>query len=174
MIQSSVKSLPETALYTDASLTAGAAYYNKDFLYACWEIDFPDISDQCIYVKELCSVVLGFRRWAHLWSHRHIHVYTDNKATEWAIRRGLTRNKTANSLLKELLWTAARFNITVVPHYIESRANQIADALSRMDSFMFLVFVIKYFWSVGIDVTHPMFNWCNHMSYSSKCFLFPP
>ena len=74
LIPSTAKSLPQTSLYTDASQTAGAAYYNTDFVYSCWAQDCPNIAGECIHVKELCAVLLAFRRWAPVWAHQHILV----------------------------------------------------------------------------------------------------
>ena len=52
--------LPHTTLFTDASLVAGAAYHNRDFVYSCWAADYPIICNKSIYVKELCAIMLAF------------------------------------------------------------------------------------------------------------------
>ena len=57
------KPQPCNSLYTDASLVAGAAYHNGDFLYSHWNSDLPNIASEPIYVKEICAILLAFRRW---------------------------------------------------------------------------------------------------------------
>jgi hypothetical protein len=55
--------LPEVVISTDACVTGGAAYYNTDWVYVNWMIDFPSVSDMHINLKELFTVLLALRRW---------------------------------------------------------------------------------------------------------------
>ena len=50
---------PAIRYNTDASLVAGAAYHNGDFLYSHWNSDLPNIASEPIYVKEMCAILLG-------------------------------------------------------------------------------------------------------------------
>ena len=163
--------LPATTLYTDASLTAGAAFCNNDFLYCAWEFDFPELANEHIYVKEIWSALLAFRRWRKQWQNSAVHLFTDNKGTEWAIRKGTTRNKIANRALKELLWIAAYNNIDVISHYINTKDNYVADALSRMHEPHYFNVSMTMLYRLGVDVSHPCFNWLHHMSYYTLAFL---
>ena len=169
---SDTKPQPETTVYTDSSLEAGDAYWTNDFIYSSWESDFPHIKTQHIFVKELCAVLLAFRRWSHLWINRCIHVRTDNKGTEWAIRKGLTKNSVANDILREILWIAAVNNIAINVSYIRSKDNYMADALSRMHDIRFLAIAIKQLALTGLYISCPYYNLCHHMSWDSYCFMF--
>ena len=105
----------------DASLTAGAAYHHGDFVYSYWAADMPHIASETIYIKELCAIQLAFRRWCSNWKNRVVHLFTDNKGAEWALKRGLTRNESANNILKEIMWSAAWNNIELSVHYVSSK-----------------------------------------------------
>ena len=143
---------PDTTVFTDASLSAGAAYNDKDFYYCAWPADFPNLMHHPIYIKELCAILLAFHRWPYKWRDKVVMIYTDNRAAEWAIRKGLSKNPIANNIIREILWIAASFNITISVSYIRSKDNCIADALSRMENFTFLVELIKLLWSQGLDI----------------------
>ena len=54
------RSQPAATVCTDASLLAGAAHFNTDFVYANWYIDAPCIASAGIYCKELAAVLLPF------------------------------------------------------------------------------------------------------------------
>ena len=163
---------PNTVVWTDSSPEAGAAYSSdKDFLYHSWSADFPGIMSQPIYIKELAAVLLAFHRWAPLWHNKSVHIHTDNQATKWAIRKGLSKNVVANALLKELLWIAAMFNISVNVSYITSKNNVIADALSRMHDSRFLTNLISLLWDQDINIASPYYNLLFHMSHASYVFL---
>jgi hypothetical protein len=68
------KSFAEVVISTDACLTGGAAYYNTDWFYVNWMIDFPSVSDVHINLKELFTVLLALRRWGHKWKNTYVHI----------------------------------------------------------------------------------------------------
>ena len=158
---------PDTIVYTDASLQAGAAYHKQDFIYYSWSADFPGLTNQSIYLKELCAILLAFHRWSHCWNNMTVLIRTDNLPAVWAIKKGLTKHVLANLVLKEILWIAALCNITILITHIPSKENCIADALSRLDDNRFLVQAIRLLQSQGVHIDHPKFNWLNHMSVPS-------
>ena len=165
------KATPQTSVYTDASLSAGAAYHNGDFTYSFWAADMPLIAAEHIYIKELGAILLAFRRWCNSWKYRTVHVFTDNKGAEWALRKGRTRNCNANNILKEILWISAWCNINILVHYVTSKNNRIADALSRIDDEQYLMYAAKLLSPVGCHILHPGYNILMNMSLTSFSFL---
>ena len=163
---------PDTTVYTDSSLAAGAAYCNGDFIYSNWTADDPRICNEPIFVKELAAVLLAYRRWCRRWQNRTVHVYTDNKGVEWSLRRGLTRNVQANCILKEILWLSAYFNVTTIVHYINTVENCLADAISRLDNYHHLMRAATLLAKAGVHILHPIYNILNHMTHGSFVFLF--
>jgi hypothetical protein len=164
------KPRPDTTVYTDSTLTAGAAFCNGDFLYSNWAADMPNIRSEPIFVKELCAVLLAYRRWCRQWTNKTVHVHTDNKGVEWSLRRGLTRNVTANCILKEILWLSAYCNITLVVHYINTRDNYLADLLSGLDNNLMRVASILS--CMGVFILSPFYNILYHMSPNTYMSLF--
>ena len=162
---------PCNTVFTDASPEAGGAYCCNDFLYSCWKRDYPHISPQSIYVKEMCAILLAFHRWSAYWQNKPVYIYTDNQAAEWAIKSGLTKCPGANDILREILWISAVYNIQIHVSYISTKRNYIADAISRMHEDKYLNSVIQLFKEGGVDLTHPLYNWCFHMSQQSLQFI---
>lgn len=172
MIPQQVQPQPDTTVFTDASLAAGAAYCGSDFLFSNWSADSPQIHPESIYVKELCAILLAYRRWCYRWKDKTVHLYTDNTGAEWALRKGLTRNVAANSILREILWISAYFNISSKVHHIASNNNCVADALSRMNSFVYLLFAARLLSNEGVHILEPSYNMLNNMSLDSYTSLF--
>ncbi|VDI82590.1 Hypothetical predicted protein [Mytilus galloprovincialis] len=57
---------PITSLQTDASSLGGGGYYNGDYFYVNWAIDFPAFRKEHINIKETLAVVLSVLRWGPL------------------------------------------------------------------------------------------------------------
>lgn len=163
---------PDTTLFCDASLQAGAAWCDRDFVYSNWEADFPSISQQPIFVKEMCAVLLAVRRWCKRWQFKRVHIYTDNKGVEWALRTGTTRNPFANQLLKDILWLMAWHNVTCHVHYVNTKDNYIADSLSRLDDPAYHHHAVIALKALDIDTVKPNFSFLNHMSLNSYLAVF--
>ena len=108
-------------MYTDASLTAAAAYSHGDFLYSAFACDYPDYANQCIYVKELLAVLLPLQRWAHAC--------------------------VANGIMKSIMWYTAIYDIALCPVYIPSADNVIADCISRCDNPIHFINIASCFMS---------------------------
>jgi hypothetical protein len=109
--------LPEVVISTDACVTGGAAYYNTDWVYVNWMIDFPSVSDMHINLKELFTVLLALRRWGHQWKNTYLHVYTDNMATKYVLNKGSMRNDIGMDFLREIYCILAMNNINIVAKY---------------------------------------------------------
>ena len=128
-----VRTRPIATMYSDASLTAAAAYSHGDFLYSVFACDNSQYASQDIYVKELLAVLLALQRWAHAWAGYTVIARIDNQGVLGALHQGLTKNCIANGILKAILWYTAIYDIDLCPSYILSADNVIADCLSRGD-----------------------------------------
>ena len=163
---------PDTTLFTDASLEAAAAYHDKDFLYSAWAADLPLISNSHIYLKEMCAILLAFYRWVHKWRNKCIYVFTDNKATQWSLQKGSSKNPTANNLIREIMWLAATYNVTVCVHFVSSSDNFIADAISRFHDLNFFKKAVKYLADEGLNMNSVCHSLHKHMSVNSAYYLY--
>lgn len=86
-----------------------------------------------INVFEVRAVLRALERWGHLWEHQKLFIFTDNTPTFRGIEKGSLKSS-ANDDLRKVMCAAARFDIILVPQWIEGRSNELADALSRFDS----------------------------------------
>jgi hypothetical protein len=159
--------VPHSVFTSDACLTGGAAAYTyaNDWLYANWSIDYPAVQADHINQLELFTVLLSARRWCHLWTNKHIVVYTDNMTTKYVINSGTSRNKQAMQWLRELFWLSATNNFQLTSRFIKGKDNVLSDRLSRLDE------------ANTIDQTLAMVNCCvscpdlvNHVS--PQCLVY--
>ena len=164
-------SRPVTTCYTDASLIAAGAVYGSDFLYADWETDLPCCSNASIFVKEVAAVYLAFKKWAHLWADHLLILNIDNKGTLYALQKGLSSHKLANTFIHNVLWAAALYNIDIQPVYIPSAENVIADGLSRLYEFDYFLSTFCHLVDRGINPYGNSFNLLDHMSIHAFCSL---
>lgn len=128
-------------LYTDASLLGLGGFYYQDNIeswsnvaYIAQEHAFaaPIINSSHINTHELEAILLAMKAWGNHWARTKLIVLTDS-ATAF---NGLIRNTlrgTANSPLWENLLLAAKHDIKIIPHWIPSHENGLADALSRFN-----------------------------------------
>ena len=58
--------------------------------------------------------------------------YTDNTQVFHMIRKGVSSNTTCMEWLRELFWVCKIYKIRLVPHYINTKNNLVADTLSRI------------------------------------------
>ena len=159
------KTLPDYAMASNASDIAGSAACAGDFIYSNWKVDFPHLVDASINVRELMAILLGVQRWRQLFSNSRVIVYTDNNVALAAVNRGTTRNMLAMRILRELY-----FIIHLTAHWVDSKSNALADAISRLhcshfaDKAWALLRECDMHTCAGCDLTP-------HMSFNSWYFL---
>ena len=139
-------------MVSDSSLRGFAVYLGSDWVAGTWEDKFhiPLVSE-CSHIGfrpvwdffdksninelELWPIVVGLKRWVNLLSNRAIHVFTDNTQVMFMLINGCSSNSTCRNWLKELFWLCAIYNITLLPKYISTKSNLVADTLSRLPYF---------------------------------------
>ena len=162
--------LPEFSFASDACETGGAAFFQSDWFYVGWELDFPQYCNVHINLKELFTVLLAVVRWGHLWKNRHITLYTDNQVTMYAINKGCIRNILGMHFIRELFCILAIYNIHISARHISGRDNIIPDALSRLHDEKFAFLAAELLLPFEHYVLFPWYNLTNHMS--TKCAHF--
>ncbi len=155
--------VPAACFTSDACTTGGGATYNSDWFYVNWCKDYPGIAPEHINVKELCTIVLAARRWSHIWTNKHIVVYTDNTSSMYSLNKGTSRNEKCMSMLRELFWLSAIYNFHISSKHIPGVENVVSDYLSRLHEHDdWPCFII----SNHLYIDDPLF----HMSL--PCFLY--
>lgn len=136
------------ALVSDASLKGFGVYLQSDWLIGVWphvEYKFDDtdchhvgeapcydnVDYSNINVLELWPILLGLKRWYTLLAHKSVLIYTDNTQVKCMLRKGMSSNKTCMSWLREIYWLCVIYDIQLLPRYISTSDNTLADALSR-------------------------------------------
>ena len=149
---------------SDACTAGGGAVLQNDWFYVNWQVDLPSIAMQHINVKELCTIVIGARRWANLWANKHIVIFSDNSCSVHAIKKGTVRNTMAMTLLREFFWLSAVHNFHLSARFIAGKDNIISDFVSRLDEHPDWYDVLSSF-------NLPVFDPLRHMSCRSLCHL---
>jgi hypothetical protein len=88
--------------------------------------------DEHINIKEMLAILAAFRRWGKSITGHEVYLYCDNTAVVCALRRKTTRGRLMQALRKVLL-SAALLDVLIVPTWLPSKDNFLADALSRFD-----------------------------------------
>ena len=144
-----VKSTYEHPMISDSSLKGFGVFLGCDWCAGTWDDqDFILLSSLCnhivsrpiseefdmsnINVLEFWPVLLGIKRWAHLFVNKKVVVYTDNTQVMFMLINGGSSNPTCMHWLRELFWICAIYNIELIPKYINTKCNVIADTLSRI------------------------------------------
>ena len=161
-------------VYVDACDDGGACFYNGDWQYVNWRIDYPDMAVAHINVKEAFMVVLAVRRWGWLWSGDEVIVRCDNRTACSAFTRYTSKSKALMNLIREVNMWCMAFDFALKCWYLPGEFNYVADALSRVtdwDSFCSAAFWLEWdnFW---FCLCWP-FYFVLHVSYKTFLYVLP-
>ena len=161
--------LPIDEYSTDACTIGGAGYYNNDWFYCNWAVDYPDIANKDIWMKELFTILVSARRWAPLWNAKHILVHTDNMASVFIINKGTAHDSVVMSWVRELFWLSVKYGFYITAKHICGKDNCLSDMISRMHD---LKFMFKTCMTLNLSpIVYPdgsfVFNVYGHMSKRS-------
>lgn len=123
---------PCTSVGTDASTIAGGAFYQGDWEYCAWHLDYPELADSHINIKELATVRNAALRWGASWRGRRVQVFSDNQVTVDIINKGTSPCKEALQLLRELSFLSLYHDFALHVCHIPGVDNNIPDAISRL------------------------------------------
>ena len=115
-------------LYTDASNVAVAGYFNGS-----WFVELVEDLSASINWRELYAVVLSVATWGEQWAGKRILFHCDNQCVCQILRSGTSRNPALMKLIRQLFFITASYQIEFGSVYINTKVNDIADSLSRLD-----------------------------------------
>lgn len=135
---------PITHLYTDASSTGqGLFFFSSKSTLDCWlahchqlhpsnavTLALAQDAHAHINTNEVDAILQGFLLFSHHWLHHTLVIHTDSSTAHSGLRKGFLHGP-PNAPLKSLLILAAARDIHIVPHWLPSGENTLADALSR-------------------------------------------
>ena len=128
--------LPTREMTSDASGHWGCgAWSGESWFQVQWNTASMGLP---ITVKELLPILIAGVVWGHSWSNHRVICHCDNQAVVACLHSRTSRHKGIMHLLRILLFIEARFRFHVIPRYISTQANHLADDLSRNRVFSFL------------------------------------
>ena len=128
--------LPQVELATDASGSWGAgAWWGVAWFQVRWDARSRNLS---IAEKELIPIILACDAWGRAWHGIQVLCHCDNQVVVAAMRSRTSRSPGLMHLVRSLLFVEAQHNCHVHPTYINTKANHLADDLSRDNALSFL------------------------------------
>ena len=128
--------LPRVRMTSDASGSWGCgAWHGSAWFQVTWDHRSLPL---LIAEKELIPIVLGCATWGQRWSGHLVECFCDNQVVISCIRSRTSRHKGIMHLLRCLVFVEARFGFSIMPVYISTKANFLADDLSRNNLVSFL------------------------------------
>ena len=122
----------DSPVFIDACPAASGIFFNGDWQYTAFNMDWPEVAELHINHKEVLSVVLAARRWQTSWANSTVTVFTDNITAKSIINKGACRHPLVMDYLRELFWIAATNNFSIKCVYIRGPSNILADCISRL------------------------------------------
>ena len=121
--------LTDTVLTTDASGSWGCgAWQAQRWFQLQWDLRSAPLS---IAVKELIPIILACAAWGHSWQGQQVLCQCDNQVVVACLRSRTSREKGIMHLLRCLVFVEATHKCFLYPTYIDTKANHLADDLSR-------------------------------------------
>jgi hypothetical protein len=122
-------------LFTDSSGTIGFGGFHKGhWFFGVWPSNLKDIVQDTLSIafQELYPIVVAAMLWGKSWSRKRVVFHCDNQATVHILNKGRSNAPSIMKLMRQLVITATLANFHFSGQYLPSRANVLADALSRL------------------------------------------
>lgn len=136
-------------MISDSSLRGFGVILGKDWLAGTWpNVPQLDVVTTCHHIGaapafgttdysninelELWPILLGLHRWYPLLRNKTLHLLTDNTQVMGLLKKGTSTNATCMDWVREIFWICVIHNIQLLPDYISTEDNVLADALSGL------------------------------------------
>jgi len=132
-------SRPQVHIFTDASGSWGcAAWHADEWFQVKWDSRSQPLS---IAEKEFIPIILACQVWGASWGGFQVICHSDNQSVVADMRSRSSKHKGMMHLIRCLVFVEAQLHCVLAPTYIETKANHLADDLSRnhVSSFLFKV-----------------------------------
>ena len=128
--------LPRLQMMSDASGSWGCgAWHGRQWFQLQWDERSTGLS---IMVKELLPIVLAGAVWGSKWNGHCVICHCDNQAVVASLRSRTSRESHIMHMLRTLAFVEAKHGFSLAPQYIHTKANHLADDLSRNSLSSFL------------------------------------
>lgn len=137
-------------IISDASKKGFAAHCGSDWFAGSWRenhkfslvtpgcshwVDPPvwdTVDGENINELEFWPVLVAIKRWCKIIRSTSVTCITDNLQVHHMLKSGPSINRTCMNWIRELFWVCMLNEISIVPEYIRSEDNTLADSLSRL------------------------------------------
>ncbi len=114
---------------SDASGTWGCgAWHNTSWFQIRWDATAHPLT---IAEKELIPIIIGCAVWGGSWEGHRVTCFCDNQVVVATLSSKTSKHPGLMHLIRCLAFVEAKLNFTLQPRYINTRANFLADDLSR-------------------------------------------
>ena len=120
-------------LYSDASDIAIGAVYNAAWFHLSFTGSYGYLVNKSINYREMYAAVRALATWGSSLRNSRVTLHIDNQAVCGCINRGASQSADLMALVRSYALLVSEYNLECRAFYIESQANDAADALSRLD-----------------------------------------
>lgn len=119
-------------IYTDASDLAAAGYVDGAWFVVPFVYEFAELKELSINWRELFAVVVTAATFGSQWCGKKLMFHCDNMCVVDVVRNGSSRSDVLMDLIRKLFFISATYNFEISMCYINTKVNDTADALSRL------------------------------------------
>jgi len=128
---------PQIDLASDTSGSWGCgAWHQTHWFQFQWDARSQVLT---IAEKELIPIILACDTWGESWGGRRVRCYCDNQVVVACLHSRTSKHQGLMHLLRCLVFVEAHHQCQLYPVYLNTRANHLADDLSRNNAPSFLV-----------------------------------
>ena len=133
--------------YTDASACKDlgfGCYFRGEWTFGRWEMGFIEECEPSIEYLELFALLVGIFVWRDRLRNARFVIFCDNEAVVHMVNSGVSKCPHCMYLLRLLTLNNLLFNRRVFVRHVTSKANYLADSLSRLKFDVFFRLVPSY------------------------------
>lgn len=128
--------LPSVEVTSDASGSWGCGVWHQNSWFQVqWD---PRSQGLSIAQKELIPIILACATWDHAWHGRQVRCHCDNQVVVACLHSRTSKDRGIMHLLRCLVFVEAHHSCYLTSSYIDTKANHLADDLSRNNLHSFL------------------------------------
>ena len=118
--------------YTDASGVIGCGgYHRSSWFQIMWDREFLQQKTPSIEYQELFAVTVSVRLWLHRYPNSRICLFCDNETVVRQLRNTSSSCKNCMVLIRMIVKESLIHNSRVFGQWVDTKSNNLADALSR-------------------------------------------
>ena len=127
--------------YSDASLREDLGFgarFNESWIFQQWPKNFIHDKSPSIEYAELYALCVAVLTWADkLMNKGQVTIFCDNQSVLPMVNNTTAGCKNSMVLIRKIAMVAMQYNFRLNAEYIESKKNEVSDALSRLQWFQF-------------------------------------